>query len=240
MKNNLIIDLGMHRGMDTEFYLAKGFSVAAVEANPALVDSAKNQFNEAIEKGRLEIFEVAIAEKDGEIEFFVNKEKDDWSSIFEAVGGRQGCDYERVSVKAMTLESLLRITGIPYYLKIDIEHADHIALKGLHAFEDRPKFVSCECHSIGIFFELDRLGYTYFKLVNQKNLWKHKCVKPALEGQYVDQQFSGIHSGPFGEEAQGDWVSIEEATYEWLHKKLGYVERTSLGEGWYDIHAKLG
>jgi hypothetical protein len=30
----LVFDLGMHRGLDTRFYLDKGFSVVALEANP--------------------------------------------------------------------------------------------------------------------------------------------------------------------------------------------------------------
>ena len=36
----LIIDVGMHNGDDTAFYLAKGFEVVAVEANAALVEAA--------------------------------------------------------------------------------------------------------------------------------------------------------------------------------------------------------
>jgi hypothetical protein len=38
MHPDLIYDLGMHRGGDTQFYLEKGFRVVAVEANPG-VDS---------------------------------------------------------------------------------------------------------------------------------------------------------------------------------------------------------
>ena len=36
-RNDLIIDVGMHDGTDTAFYLAKGFNVVAIEANPGLV-----------------------------------------------------------------------------------------------------------------------------------------------------------------------------------------------------------
>ncbi len=34
MNKSLIIDVGMHTGRDTEFYLKKGFEVIAIEANP--------------------------------------------------------------------------------------------------------------------------------------------------------------------------------------------------------------
>ena len=35
---NLIYDVGLHLGEDTEYYLKKGFRVIAFEANPELVD----------------------------------------------------------------------------------------------------------------------------------------------------------------------------------------------------------
>ena len=34
MQSDLIIDVGMHTGKDTLFYLQKGFRVVAIEANP--------------------------------------------------------------------------------------------------------------------------------------------------------------------------------------------------------------
>ena len=34
---DLIYDVGMHKGEDTEFYLRKGFRVIAIEADPDLV-----------------------------------------------------------------------------------------------------------------------------------------------------------------------------------------------------------
>ena len=38
MDNNLIFDIGMNHGEDSEFYLCKGFHVIAIECNPNLVD----------------------------------------------------------------------------------------------------------------------------------------------------------------------------------------------------------
>src|SRR5690348_14857053 len=42
--DGLIYDVGLCDGDDTAFYLAKGFRVVAVEANPALVAAAKQRF----------------------------------------------------------------------------------------------------------------------------------------------------------------------------------------------------
>ena len=44
MKGDLIYDLGLHTGQDTEFYLKKGFNVVAIEANPLLVTEAEARF----------------------------------------------------------------------------------------------------------------------------------------------------------------------------------------------------
>ena len=51
--------------------------------------------------------------------------------------------------------------------------------------------------------ELDhfyRLGYRKFKLVNQLFNHTYRCPDPPLEGKYVDVEFKGQTSGPFGEE----------------------------------------
>ncbi len=42
--SRFIIDLGMNNGDDTAFYLAKGYNVVAVEANPHLVAAARVRF----------------------------------------------------------------------------------------------------------------------------------------------------------------------------------------------------
>ena len=71
---NLIYDIGMHRGEDTGFYLRKGFKVIGFEANPHLVEQCKIRFQAAIAAGRLHLIEGAIApEALGEaIKFFIS------------------------------------------------------------------------------------------------------------------------------------------------------------------------
>jgi hypothetical protein len=41
---NLVLDVGMHNGDDTAYYLASGYDVVAVEANPTLCASARDRF----------------------------------------------------------------------------------------------------------------------------------------------------------------------------------------------------
>jgi len=44
LKNNLIFDVGMHKGEDTDFYIKKGFDVIGFEANPELIKYLKKLF----------------------------------------------------------------------------------------------------------------------------------------------------------------------------------------------------
>ncbi len=41
---DLVYDVGMHRGEDTAFYLAKGYRVVGFEANPELVEACQRRF----------------------------------------------------------------------------------------------------------------------------------------------------------------------------------------------------
>jgi hypothetical protein len=49
----LIYDVGAHKGEDAEFYLKKGFSVVAIEANPELYSLLSVGFSEFIKSGNL-------------------------------------------------------------------------------------------------------------------------------------------------------------------------------------------
>lgn len=79
--NNLIYDVGMHKGEDTDYYLKKGFKVIAFEAEPNLAAKCRNRFTSDIENGKLVIIEGAIIEftseksKSSTVKFFKNKDK---------------------------------------------------------------------------------------------------------------------------------------------------------------------
>ena len=47
---DLIYDVGMHQGEDTDYYLKKGFRVIAFEAEPNLVASCQKRFEVEIKK----------------------------------------------------------------------------------------------------------------------------------------------------------------------------------------------
>jgi FkbM family methyltransferase len=267
MPENLIFDIGMHTGRDTEFYLMKGFKVVAVEANPQLVAAARIQFRDQIKSGQLIIFDHAIAEQEGEIDFFINNQHDDWGTIsrdFAFRNERLGTQNSIIRVKCSPFRNILNQFPAPYYVKIDIEGADIFCLKDFFAIVHKPKYISIEAGLNSFddtFTELSllwNLGYRQFKIVNQALNKSVKCPNPSKEGQYVDYCFDATCSGPFGEEAPGEWRGIEETLMRYrkvlweskyfgangklyrtpLHKLYNVLNGTPVG--WYDFHAKLG
>jgi FkbM family methyltransferase len=92
--DDLIIDVGAHRGVDTDFYLRKGFRVVAVEANPLLAERLRQRFAEPVRAGRLVVLPVGIHEAQGEFTFYRNLDKYDWSSFVFKYGARSGTRYE--------------------------------------------------------------------------------------------------------------------------------------------------
>ena len=78
----LVVDIGCHRGDDTAYYLAKGFAVLAVEANPALVDVCRARFAAELADGRLALHHVCISDTVEPVTFHVNA-NDGWSSVVE-------------------------------------------------------------------------------------------------------------------------------------------------------------
>ncbi|MHC5063238.1 MAG: FkbM family methyltransferase [Planctomycetota bacterium] len=235
-----IYDIGMHHGEDTDFYLKKGFKVVAVEANPALVQEAEKQFASEIKEGRLKIVNAAIAAESGPVKFYVNKDKDDWSSIYSEVGGRDGSSFFEIEVPGITAAQFFAEHHDAYYVKIDIEHADVFLLQALHKTDFRPRFLSIEAHALEYLGHLTALGYEKFKLINQNMHWSVQCPSPPLEGEYVKRNFSGHSSGPFGEETAGEWVSFEEVADLYLSFKKVLTKYPHIDGAWFDFHAKFG
>ena len=77
---NLIYDLGSHNGQDSEFYLKKGFTVVAVEANPARMRRLETAFSREIAEGRYVLVEKAVGERFGKVTFFLNTERSIWGT----------------------------------------------------------------------------------------------------------------------------------------------------------------
>jgi FkbM family methyltransferase len=127
LKNSLIFDVGCHNGQDSDFFLRKGFTVVAVEANPTLCAELRRRFSSHIADGRFVLVEKAIAEQAGEVEFFMNLNVSTWGTIRANMAERNaagGTESKKIVVPSIKFSSLIEKFGVPYYLKVDIEGAD--------------------------------------------------------------------------------------------------------------------
>lgn len=224
--NELIYDVGMHKGEDTGFYLSKGFKVVAFEADPELVDYNKNKFSENIKKKELVIVEGAIVDNpvSDKVLFYKNLTKSDWGTVEVNWAKRNeilGTENEPIQVDAVDFSECIKKYGIPYYMKIDIEGVDTVCLKRLLEFEDKPEYISIESNKIS--YEsvreevslLEKLGYTEFMAVQQQNVHLQDVPNPPREGVYVPHMFTLGSSGLFGKELPGKWKSKEDILKEY-------------------------
>jgi len=232
MNDRLIFDLGMNNGDDTDYYLKKGFSVVAVEANPQLCEACRGRFADAIVAGRLRIVHAAIAGKAGELQLFLNEDVSGWSTTsdkWQQTREQAKTRARAVTVRAITVADLVREHGMPYYLKADIQGAEIACLQSLAELAERPAWLSVSAGTdvlrVGAFEHvreqmrlLEQLGYDRFKIIAQQETRLQSCPNPALEGDYVDYRFSHGSSGLFGRELPGEWIDADTALTE--HRKI--------------------
>jgi FkbM family methyltransferase len=253
------MDVGMHDGEDTARYLAAGFNVVAVEADPKLVDEANQRFSAEIASGRLTIVAAAIAEQPGTVEFGVaagDQDRTIWSSLDPRMIDRNQrighIPYEFVEVEAVPFADVLTEHGVPYYLKVDIEGFDMLCVRALDGFEVKPRFLSIESNvstlqasGDAVFDELAQLwamGYRRFRYVNQK---QHRNEAPRGD----------VWNGPPWHTA---WTALAQAQAFRAHQNFagmgGRYHKTIPAKGynflrrrlrggpmpWYDLHAALG
>jgi FkbM family methyltransferase len=227
MRDNLIYDVGMHKGEDAAFYLKKGFEVVGIEANPQLCEECAQKFSAEVASGRLQIVNKAISHSVGTIDFFLNEQKSVWGTASPEWVRRnelRGTRSHPVKVESTTIHDVLLQFGVPYYMKVDIEGSDFLCLEGLLTVKERPKYVSVESSATSIedtFAQLDlldRLGYRRFKIVPQHNIAEQRCPDPAREGIFVDHRFENGSSGLFGEETPGEWRSLE--SVKWDYRRI--------------------
>ncbi len=236
MDSKLIYDVGMHIGQDSEFYLKKGFDVIAIEANPKLVEEQKVRFSKYIENGRLKIINVGIGQKKGKCTFYVNDYLSEWSSFDKTIGTREG-KFHEIEVTMVPLEDVLREHGIPYYLKIDIEGYDFIALQSIQFIPDKPRYISVENGQKPFLDFLYSEGYTHFKFINQQKVPNQIVKYPPLEGVFSQHIFPHGASGLFGEETPGEWLDYDNVLA-LISSYWGNPNRDANIHGWFDLHAK--
>ena len=245
--DDLIYDVGLHKGEDAEFYLLKGFRVIAFEADPELALFCRQRLHEFIDAGQLIIVEGAIVDPgsvaagETKVRFYKNYDNSvwgtvvsDWAERNERVidslfrHTRREMPEKVIEVVAVDFEEALRTYGVPYYMKIDIEGCDTVCVKALRAFKEKPSYVSIESDKLssanteGEIELLCELGYESFQAVNQATVPHQIPTEPSKEGRYVAHQFESGASGLFGRELKSRWCSKDEIIRRYRTIHLGY------------------
>lgn len=245
---DLVYDIGLHRGQDTDFYLRKGYRVVAFEAEPENAAFCRDRFAREIAGGRLTIVEGAITESPANgngVRFYRNVEHSLWGTASEAWEFRNtvmGTTTEIIDVPAIDLAAVIEEHGVPHYLKADIVGCETVCLKALLEFENKPDYVSIRSEKL-VFNNLERefdllegLGYTQFKAVKQ-DFERITSPVPSANG-HAKYYFEAGSSGPFGEETPGRWKSRREAVNHyrrifvryWLFGDYSYLIQTARGK----------
>jgi FkbM family methyltransferase len=234
---DLIYDIGLHKGEDTDFYLRKGFRVVAIEADPDLVAHCEQRFSEFLERGRLTIVPGAIVDPKlaftaRKVTFFKNDEVSVWGTVsadWAARNDRRGSPSRAIDVDAIDLVDVIATHGVPRYMKVDIEGADIHCIEALGRLCHRPDYVSIESDRSGfggIVGEIDllaSLGYDAFQAVEQARIPRlQRPPKPAREGAFVEWTFEPGSSGLFGAELPGRWKSRDEVLRQYRLIAAGY------------------
>ena len=257
-----VYDIGLHDGRDTGHYLRQGCRVVAIDANPAMCAAAEAAFSDSIQTGQLTVINCGIAERKGQLEFWVCDDATEWSSFDASIASRNGSKHHSVPVECMPIMEIINQFGVPDYMKIDIEANDRICIEHLTR-AIAPKFISIEAdlengeQDIQTLF---RLGYRHFKVICQsnswhqvttRNMWAYRLLAPnryflprcwrkvrRIVFTLLSKRRLG-ESGPWGEQTSGSWHSVDHARAVWqsIHELDKRLNARGLGE-WYDIHAK--
>jgi FkbM family methyltransferase len=236
---DLIYDVGMHKGEDTEFYLKKGFRVIAFEADSDLAASARTKFSDYIENGKLIIVEGAIVDPSypaDTVEFYKNNKNTLWGTASPYFAERNitfGAESTIIRVPRIDFADCLAKLGIPYYLKIDIEGMDTVCLRALLQVEGRPAYVSIESDKRD--FEevaeeleiLTRLGYMRFQVIQQTTVHRQVIPHPSQEGVAIEHVFNRGASGLFGKDLPAPWKTLDQVRDQ--YKKI-FVDYKIWGE----------
>jgi FkbM family methyltransferase len=266
LEDDLVYDVGFHRGEDTAYYLRKGYRVVAFEANPNLVREGSRRFAGEISSSRLQIVEGAISNSDAQtIAFYQNPDTTVWGTTDTEWVERNRLNVQRISVPVVRFQDHLKRTGTPYFVKIDIEGSDLICLDALLTLDARPALLSIESEKKDIdklqaeLDMLEKIGFDRFAAVQQARMEErviHTCTR---DGNQFSYHFEPGSSGGFGDDINR-WVSREEVErhYERIFRRyrllgdyaainrirLGFRLRNEFSRllrkplpGWYDTHA---
>ena len=233
----IIYDLGCHNGSNIPYYLLKADLVVAVDANPKLCEAIKYKFEKEIQEKRLIVENCIIShEASGEKKsFYIFEQLDVASTIYPEIKlylenkEIKKSDYTKIEVVSKNILDLIYEFGDPFYIKIDLEHYDHIILQEILNNKITPKYISAECHNLEVFnLMTNNDAYNFFKLSKGNDLHLEKYHIKNLSGLEINYEFPPHSAGPFGDDIKGDWLPKD------IFESHFFLNG---GPSWVDIHA---
>jgi hypothetical protein len=155
-------------------------------------------------------------------------------------------DWHRSTIKPSLADKLTEISvlytdalslfakyEVPYYMKVDIEGADWLAIMAISA-ERKPTFVSFEVGDKAeeCLRHLNSIGYNSFQIVDQSKHHETVAPFPPREGNFVDIKFDNHTSGLFGFELPNRWENADV-----IISSLASLDLSP--DRWYDLHASV-
>jgi FkbM family methyltransferase len=143
-------------------------TILAVEADPWLAQLLRRSCEELPDgAARVEVLHAAIAERSGKASFAISSRGRAANHLASVAGSSQaGGTRQLLDVPATTLDELLGRQRLPDIVKIDVEGAEHLCLRGAHLLlrEVRPVLI-CEvsapnCEEVGAVLRAH--GYAFF------------------------------------------------------------------------------
>lgn len=230
-RKRIIYDIGANNGDDIPYYLEKADLVIAVEANPKLCKRIREKFKSQILNEELIVCNCVLLneEQSGNVPFYIHKENDVLRRFLPPKFGYHM--FRRVNLPARSVRNLFSEYGYSYYVKIDVEHYDHILLRSMFEQGITSTYLSVEAHNIDVFLLLTSLGgYDSFKHAEGSNvskIYKNYSFQ-SKNDEEITYSFPEHSAGPFGEDVIGQWGDSEK-----LFSRL-----KNIGLGWIDIHAR--
>ncbi len=242
---DLVYDIGLHRGEDTDYYLTKGYRVVGFEANPRLAGECRTRFRDAIQSERLIVVEGAIApsEVGDSLDFYVD-ENSVWGTANKNWADKNklmGSSNKRITVKRVDITDAYKAYGVPDFIKVDIEGQDKIILESMRSLDVLPRYFSMEAEKDDfsrLEMEIDSLrnfGYVKFRAVQQANNGRQSGSIKTIDGRTVHYAFQDHSSGAFGEDLLSPWMSYEEVL-----KKYRDIFQLYRIFGDYSVLSKIG
>lgn len=189
LKGKTILDIGAHIGYSTLCFaelVGENGHVLTFEPSPYNITYIEKhlELNPNLNK-RIQLFKVAVSDNDGTDDFvFSNKVEEGMSSgsfiesadpIWEKEIFENKTGFKRMSVKTVKLDSLREIQN-PYIIKIDVEGAESLVLKGaIELIRKYSPVILLEIHSI-------QNMYLVMKFLTE-NKYKTELMKKEPDGR---------------------------------------------------------